>query len=280
MELYGWLYRGTRKVQWSAGTSRMTMNITNISPREKLYQSKCLFRLHIICTLISDTPTTTGQLSRGCVCVCDVASYHRLFGLLWYHHCCVYVLSVLHPYVYFGFVSMACHHSYISWILVFVSLSAACLLYICCIVCTWALSSFNKTLKLRDITSATTDTTLATRTETYSRWQLYTELWVSSTSPLETGSLMSNALNSISLPMRSLGTINNGQSSSAHAETPLTEESRTFCLRTVQLKSVSRTFVPSWPLIFNLNRQKSSNAFASIPDPGRLTRRSPPTLHS
>ncbi len=61
-------------------------------------------------------------------------------------------LSMLHPYVYFGFVSMACHHSYISLILVFVSLSAACLLYICCIVRLWALSSFNKTLKLTDTT--------------------------------------------------------------------------------------------------------------------------------
>ena len=49
----------------------MTMNITNISPREKLYQSKCLFRLHIICTLISDTPTTTVSYLEGvCVCVC------------------------------------------------------------------------------------------------------------------------------------------------------------------------------------------------------------------
>ena len=82
-----------------------------------------------------------------------VASCHRLFGFLWYHHCCVYVLSVLHPYVYFGFVSMACHHSYISLILVFVSLSAPCLLYICC------MSSLIKLYKLRDIASATTDTT-------------------------------------------------------------------------------------------------------------------------
>ncbi len=38
-------------------------------------------------------------------------------------------LSVIHPYVHFGFVSMACHHSYISLIL-FLSV---CQQPVCCI---------------------------------------------------------------------------------------------------------------------------------------------------